>query len=225
VKIAVLSDIHGNLPALSAVLKDFPSIDAITCCGDTVGYYPDANEVCNILRERNVFTVRGNHEAYLSGALTPISGFQNKYRTDWIRDRLSKANFFWLATLPIEILFLWDKAKIHLRHANPWDEETYLYPDSEKILKINLAKNEFMFLGHTHHPMWKNAGHGMILNPGSVGQPRDWNPFASYAIFDSSTGTVEMRRVQYDVDSYQRRLKDLGWEISTIDILSRRRND
>ena len=89
---------------------------------------------------------------------------------------------------------------------------------------INLKKDEFLFIGHTHHPMWIQVGEGMILNPGSVGQPRDWNPLASYAIFDSITNSVEIRRVKYNVSLYQKKLTKLGWDNSTIDILSRRKD-
>jgi putative phosphoesterase len=224
VKIAVLSDIHGNLPALSAVLEDIPKFDAIVCCGDIVGYYPDVNEVCNILRERNVFTVRGNHDAYLSGVLTPIIEKQTSYRSEWTRDRLNSDNFSWLESLPTEIIFSWDGSDIHLRHASPWDEVTYLYPDSKRLLEIKLRKGEYLFLGHTHHPMWINVGDGMILNPGSVGQPRDWNPHASYAIFDSISKSVEIRRVKYDVLAYQNKLRKLDWDKSTINILSRKKD-
>jgi putative phosphoesterase len=224
VKVVVLSDIHGNLPALNAVLDDIPTFDSIVCCGDMVGYYPDANEVCNILRERNAFVVRGNHEAYLLGAITPLKERQNSYRTNWIRDRLSTENLSWLASLPTDIIFSWDKSCVHLRHASPWDEETYIYPNSKKLTDINLKKDEFLFIGHTHHPMWIQVGEGMILNPGSVGQPRDWNPLASYAIFDSITNSVEIRRVKYNVSLYQKKLTKLGWDNSTIDILSRRKD-
>lgn len=222
-KAAVLSDIHGNLPALQAVLDDFPPIDVCICCGDVVGYYPDAEAVCNILKDQNTFLVRGNHDAYVTGGMFPKMEKANAYKVAWTRKNLSKKNLMWLASLPVEMIFFWDEVKIILRHASPWDEETYLYPDSKRLTDINLKKDEFLFLGHTHHPMWIKAGDGMILNPGSVGQPRDWNPLASYAIFDSTTKSVEIRRVQYNVSEYQNRLKELGWENSVVEILGRQK--
>ena len=120
--------------------------------------------------------------------------------------------------------FRLDGLKIKLRHACPWDEETYLYRDSPKLLDIQLKKDEMLFVGHTHRPMWLQAGDGMILNPGSVGQPRDWNPLASYAVLDTSTGNVLIRRVEYDVEAFQNRLRELGWENTLIDILSRKKD-
>lgn len=223
-KVAVLSDIHGNLPALEAVLNDFPLVNACICCGDLVGYYPDAEEVCNILRELTTFIIRGNHDAYVSGALFPALEKKDTYKTEWTRANLSEKNLSWLVALPVEMNFSWDGSRILMRHASPWDEDTYLFPNSIRLSEIHLGENEFLFLGHTHRPMWIQAGNGMILNPGSVGQPRDWNPLASYAIFDTASRSVEMRRVKYNVSAFQNRLQVLGWEDSAIDILSRRKD-
>ncbi len=223
-KIAVLSDIHGNLPALQAVLDDFPLVNACVCCGDLVGYYPDAEEVCNILQNLNTLIVRGNHDAYVAGALFPSMDKADAHKIEWTRANLSEKNLSWLTALPVEMSFSWDGSRILMRHASPWDEETYLYPDSSRLSEIQLRENEFLFLGHTHHPMWIRAGDGMILNPGSVGQPRDWNPLASYAIFDPTARNVEMRRVKYNVPAFQKRLKGLGWENALIDILNRKKD-
>jgi putative phosphoesterase len=225
VKVAVLSDIHGNLPALQSVLDDFPPLDACVCCGDLVGYYPDVEEVCNILRDLTTFIVRGNHDAYVTGALFPSIDKADAYKVEWTRANLSEKNLSWLATLPVEKSFSWDESRILMRHASPWDEETYLYPDSPRLFEIQLKENEFLFFGHTHRPMWIRAGNGMILNPGSVGQPRDGNPFASYAVFDTMTRNVEMRRVKYNVTVFQNRLKSLGWDNKVIEILSRKKDN
>lgn len=220
-KAAVLSDIHGNLPALNAVLNDMPDVDVCFICGDLVGYYPDVNEVCKSVRQLNPIIVWGNHDAFVTNKLPYDETKDDLYKIKWTRDTLSAENFSWLSSLPREIDFLWSDIKIKIRHANPWDDETYLYPDSQKLSEIYLRFDEVLLIGHTHHPMLINSGNGKILNPGSVGQPRDWNPKASYAVFNFSANTVEFRRVQYDVKTYQQRLADMGWMSSTIDILSR----
>src|SRR4051794_38637800 len=98
--IAAIADIHGNLPALNAVLRDMPPVDAILCAGDMTGYYPYPNEVCDRVRESGAFTVRGNHDAYVLGELRPAED-KPGYRTQWIRDSLTPANRSWLRGLPV----------------------------------------------------------------------------------------------------------------------------
>jgi len=221
VKIAILSDIHGNLRALEAVVADMPSIDMILCCGDMVGYYPDVNEVCALLRDMNALAVRGNHDAYLIGELHFDSTKASAYRPEWARERLASNNLQWLKALPIEMRFSWDSLILTMRHASPWDEEMYLYADSPCLSEIRLQLNEMLVIGHTHHPMMKNVGDGIVLNPGSVGQPRDGNPEASYAILETGNKYTQMRRVPYDVHAFQEHLEALGWDEATISILNR----
>ena len=222
-KFAVISDIHGNLPALEATLVDLPIVDAILCCGDIVGYYPDVNEVCEVLQEREVVAIRGNHDAYVLGLLRPDPAKREKYYTDWTRSHLSEPSRRWLASLPEEKKIKADDFSLHVRHASPWDEETYIYPDSPSIAKISLKKSEILILGHTHHPMMIRAGEGYVLNPGSVGQPRDWNPMAGYALIDTVSGRMEHRRVSYNFKQFQTRLQSLNWNADLIDILGRKR--
>lgn len=222
-KIAFLSDIHGNLPALQAVLQEIGQVDAIICCGDLVGYYPDVNQVCTVLRKMNVYAVRGNHDAYVVGALMPDPRKALVYRTTWIQSKLDKIHFEWLALLPVEIRFLWDNWMIIVRHASPWDEETYLFQDSPRLSNISLENREILVVGHTHHPMLMQLEQGIILNPGSVGQPRDWNPRASYGTLDTQTCKIELERVSYPVENFQERLRALDWDEDTIQILGRQK--
>ena len=220
-KVALLADIHANLPALKAVLEDLPPVDMIVCLGDVVGYYADPNEVCELLRDRAIRTIRGNHDAYVVGALSPHPDRAAAYRTTWTREVLRLDHLTWLKSLPTHLDLHWEKLDLKIHHATPWDEEGYLYPDSERLAEIKLAKNRFLILGHTHWPMLKPCSEGFVLNPGSVGQPRDCNPMSSYAILDCASGNVEFRRVGYDVAGLQVRLRKLGWDPATIAILSR----
>jgi len=220
-RVAFLADIHANLSALTAVLNDMPPVDAIVCLGDVVGYYAEPNEVCELLRTRNVPTIRGNHDAYVTGELAPHPERISAYRTVWTKQTLTSDNIDWLRSLPISLKFEWDKQHVQLRHATPWDEEAYLYPDSDRLADIKLARNQFLALGHTHWPMIRHCGEGTLFNPGSVGQPRDCNPKAAYAILNCASGDIEFRRVSYDVAALQERLRRLGWEPASIAILSR----
>jgi len=222
VKIGILADIHSNLPALEAVLNKLNSCDRIICAGDMVGYYDRPNEVCECIRALNAVTIRGNHDGYVTGLLEPKPENRDIYRTDWTRDTLTSENFEWLKSLPPEHEIRYTDTRMLIRHANPWDEKHYIYPDSTKLLdKINLSKNEIMVLGHTHHPMIKQIVDGIILNPGSVGQPRDRDPRPSYAIFDTETNEIFLERACYDVSQYQAKLSTLNWNSDMIKILSR----
>jgi putative phosphoesterase len=224
-RVALLADIHANLPALNAVLGDLPPVDAIVCLGDVVGYYADPNEVCDSLRQRDIPSLRGNHDAYVLGQLRPNPSRVAAYRTAWTQQTLRSDNLEWLRSLPVELQLDFGKLQLQLRHATPWNEEEYLYPDSERLKDIHLKQNQCLALGHTHWPLLRQCGEGFVVNPGSVGQPRDCNPAAAYAILDCDSETVEFRRVPYDVAGLQQLLRDLGWDPATIAILSRTSRD
>jgi len=222
-QIGCIADVHGNLPALQAVLAAMPPVDAILCAGDVVGYYPDVNEVCEMLQMIGAYVIRGNHDGYVTGELTPDPSRRVAYRTDWTRDRLTPENLAWLKALPVQMTFNFKAISLVLRHASPWDEETYLYPDSEALNAIDLGENMIYVFGHTHHPMWQNVSKGYVLNPGSVGQPRDYNSHASFALLNTATMDASIFRVDYDVIAYQIRLRKQGWDEATISILNRKR--
>lgn len=224
-KLGLLSDIHGNLPALKAVFADASDVDLWLCAGDIVGYYPYVNEVCALLRKNGVLAVRGNHDAYVVGELDPIINNRVAYRTDWTINELSEKYFQWLSALPIEMNFSWGSVLLKVRHASPWDEETYLYPDSEQLQTIYLDHGQIVFLGHTHHPMSIKCGGGIVINAGSVGQPRDWDSRAAYAVLDTCNGNIVFRRVNYDVRTLQKNLVKLGYDERNIAILGRKRSE
>ncbi|MES2706168.1 MAG: metallophosphoesterase family protein [Verrucomicrobiota bacterium] len=221
-RFAVLSDIHSNLPALEAVRAALPAVDGIICCGDITGYYCHPNEVCAILREMNVRTIRGNHDTCITG-LADAGINSEAYRTEWTRHTLLKDHFDWLAALPPELTFTApDGLTIRVRHASPWDEITYLYPDSHRLNEVVLGKDEWLLCGHTHRPLFhRTAAGGVIANPGAVGQPRDRDPRASWAMLDTVARTFEVHRTEYPVAALQRHLESLHWPRNVIDILSR----
>ncbi|MEO8150690.1 MAG: metallophosphoesterase family protein, partial [Bacteroidia bacterium] len=132
-KIAVLADIHANFAALTAVLADFKNVDKVICCGDMVGYYPDVNEVCDAIRNLTDDVIRGNHDAYIIGAIKADEKKSQIVRVEWTKQLLADQNFSWLKSLPQQLNFVIDDLEILVRHANPWDEEIYLYPDSKYL--------------------------------------------------------------------------------------------
>src|SRR6266542_7092219 len=98
-RVGIISDINANLTALVAVLADMPPVHGIVCCGDLVGYYDRPNEVCALVRERGIACIRGNHDAYVTGALTPNEANRAAFRTDWTRATLSENHLHWLEAL------------------------------------------------------------------------------------------------------------------------------
>ncbi len=220
--LAIISDLHGNLPALEAVLADLGTVDGVLCCGDLVGYYPDAPEVVERVRGLGARAVRGNHELMVTGAREVPPERARYYAIADARRALSADQLAWLAALPPSLALERDGLAVEVRHASPWDEETYLYPDSD-LGRVGLREGTWLLLGHTHYPMRRPAGGGVVANPGSVGQPRDRDPRAAYAVLDTAAGRWEQRRVAYDHRTYQRRLETLGVDPRAIALLGRER--
>lgn len=227
-RLVLISDVHANLPALEAALAAIGQVaagTAVVCAGDVVGYYTEPNEVCKLLRERGVLCIRGNHDAYVLGLLPYPAQREAKYRVTWTRERLTEENTRWLASLPtavrVEVAGPVAWPAIHVRHASCVNEETYLYPDTE-ITDAWYGDERVLVLGHTHHAMVREARPGrVIVNPGSVGQPRDRQPGAAYAILDAAHGSVLLRRAAYDVERYQQRLREACLEEDMVALLAR----
>jgi putative phosphoesterase len=221
---AVLSDIHGNLPALEAVLSELPPVDSVICCGDLVGYYCYPNEVCAAVRALNPVCIQGNHDACVTSGLSAGVSAE-AYRTAWTREVIEPDHLTWLSELPEEITLCHDGLNLKIRHASPWDTITYLYPDSPHLDRVDAGEDEWLLCGHTHHPLFHLTSRGgRVANPGSVGQPRDYDPRASWAILDTKNRTFEIRRTPYPTAALQRHLESLDWPRGVIEILSRVRS-
>lgn len=223
----ILSDIHSNLPALSAVLAAIPAGAKIACAGDIVGYYTEPNEVCELLRAHDVACILGNHDLYVLGRHSYDNSRENKYRTIWTRERLSSQNRLWLASLPTSLTLQvqhssYKNREIKIHHGSLFDVEEYIYPDTP-FNSSQIENNNFMVLGHTHHPMIRRYGSAYLINPGSVGQPRDKNPDASYAVIDLYRHKVNLLRAKYDVFKYQEKLKQQHLIMPVIEMLSQRK--
>ncbi|WP_411964916.1 metallophosphoesterase family protein [Haloferax sp. YSMS24] len=205
-RLGVISDVHGNLPALDTVLSDMPSVDHVVCAGDVVGYNPWPDECVTELVERDVPTVSGNHDR----AVTAGTGFRfNSLAAagvDFARDELSPSSLDWLTSLP-ETKTLFD-GRVKLVHGHPEDPDRYTYPDD--FAPRLLDGEDLLVMGHTHVQGHRIYDDGIVLNPGSVGQPRDGDPRAAYAVVDLDATTVDERRVTYDIDRVAERVREVG---------------
>ncbi len=206
-KIAFISDIHGNYPALEAVLKriKYIGVDKIYCLGDISGYYSEVNKCCEELRRFNVKSVMGNHDWYIAtNSKCPRSQAANDC-LEYQRRILTKENKEWLSSLPI-FIFENDIFMVHGGLLNPIDE--YLKPDADYFKNI---KVRYFVSGHSHIPRIEKYTESSLIycNPGSVGQPRDNNPYASFCVMENSKFVIE--RVEYNVESTKVMMNKAGF--------------
>lgn len=226
-RVAVVSDIHSNLVALDTVLEDVGPIDAVWQLGDVVGYGPDPDGVVARLREIDAIGVRGNHDAAALGG-PEIRWFNPEAAAaaEWTRDRISGETRAWLDALPLRH----HEGRATLVHGSPRDPlREYIVDDDVALANLELLTTPYAFHGHTHLPVAFIADspgiaivvphHGTtlvlddrptLLNPGSVGQPRDGDPRASYLVLDTEAWTVTWRRVAYDFATVQRAIRSAG---------------
>lgn len=227
-RIAVLSDIHSNLAALEAVLASIGSVDAIWQLGDVVGYGPDPDAVVARLRDAGAIGVRGNHDAAAVGDLA-IEDFNadGRLAMEWTRARMSDETRRYLAALP-EVLVPagLDFTLVHGSPRDPiWE---YLVQTQEASENLAAFATTYCLIGHSHVPLVLRQGRHMerllawpesrqeldgrraFLNPGSVGQPRDGDPAASYMLLDTTAGQAHWQRVSYDVEATQAAMRDAG---------------
>jgi predicted phosphodiesterase len=228
-RILVLSDIHANLVALNTVLDDAGEYDAAWCLGDLVGYGPDPNECIDRVRHLpELVCILGNHDAAALGRIDLNAfNYEAQVSVDWTQANLTNDSLRFLYDLPQLVIM----DQVTLTHGSPrnpiWE---YLLDLQTVARNFEFFSTQLCFVGHTHLPIvfhtsdgvedleWEVAPPGeiykiqgrTIINPGSVGQPRDHNPQASYAIFEPEKNTWEFRRVDYDIASVQDRILNAG---------------
>ncbi len=220
VRLALISDIHSNLPALEAVLVDLQKEkpDAVLCLGDVVGYGADPLACVKLVREWSDAVVLGNHDlAVATGEGIEMLPAHGQVAAEHNADLLDDEDLAWLAGLPLKTV----SHEVTLAHASPQFPERWM-----RIESFFLAQEQFKhfdtdvcFVGHTHLPgvlsetlgvLRPRAGHRFIINTGSVGQPRDGDPRACYGIFDMDTYHFDLKRVPYNVDRARQRIREEG---------------
>ena len=215
--IAIISDVHSNLTALEAVIDKLPRYDELFCLGDIVGYGPQPNEViARLLELRPSVTLIGNHDyAAVSGDL---QGFSANAATavEWTKQKLDRVSRDYLAVLKTSARIEREGSTFALFHGSPRDPlNEYVFPDIPTAIGRSLVQDasaRIVLLGHTHMPMLHRFEDGVLANPGSVGQPRDGDPRASFALLTLSQGDVkfEVQRVDYDIDAVADRILRSG---------------
>lgn len=239
-RVLLLADVHSNLDALHSVMRDAEGrgpVDAVWVLGDLVGYGPDPAACLKVLREAGSVCVAGNHDAAAVGAV-PIETFNDWAAAGavWTSAQLSEDEADYLARLPVKR----EVEGCTLVHGSPRDPIwEYVLGGEEVEASFELLQTPLCLVGHSHLPtMFERGGDGvwlkpgepvevsgrrLILNPGGVGQPRDGDPRSSYAVFDTSAGTITHYRVEYDIAAVQARMAEAGLPASLIERLSRGR--
>jgi putative phosphoesterase len=210
--IGAISDIHGNYPALQAVLDDMPGVDTITSLGDVVGYGPHPQKTAKKIKEVTSTSLRGNHETYLKH---PEYAAGNKGAHEGIkhaREQLSDDLLEWLTTRPYRDVIAND---IGIAHGHPDPDTPFAYVKKRSVTDLIpvLSEQEYVLqaVGHTHVQFKQDLSKfdddaGLVFNPGSVGQPRDKNPKAAYAVINTNklqnelTEAVTLHRTEYPID-------------------------
>ena len=230
-RIAIVSDIHANFAAFRAVLahaEEGGTVEALWCLGDTVGYGPQPNECIAEVRSYQNKTVAGNHDLAACGKMgTKEFNEAAADAAKWTEDELSDAASGYLTELPMIV----EEGDFTLVHGSlRWPEWEYLLSSEQAQAQFELQKTPYSLVGHTHlpaigqeiegsSPILRPADDGEILelgdgrwiiNPGSVGQPRDGDPRSGYALYDRDQATISFSRVEYDVAATQAAMEETG---------------
>jgi predicted phosphodiesterase len=242
-KYLIVSDIHSNLEALSAVLAHVKrkKFDRVLVLGDLVGYGANPNQTIDIVRRFKSSTViRGNHDKVACGLETGDNFNRAAMQSAlWTRNKLTAENRSYLTRLPQGPLLV--DGDILVSHGTPLDEDAYIFSDYDAYEVFQVMDFKLCFFGHTHLPVIYAvsnqrlytfrptgdrvkvelvAGFKYLINPGSVGQPRDKNPMAGYAVYDSDNRTITFRRVEYSVPKAQGKILRAGLPQSLANRLS-----
>jgi len=234
VRVLLLSDIHANIEALEACLASAPAYDVVANLGDIVGYGASPNEVIDRSRSLGHIFVRGNHDKAAAGLLN-LEDFNPLAAAAavWTRDHLTPEHYQWLQELPHGPVILEGVPQAQLVHGSPADEDAYVVSIGDALVPLLAVTTPLTFFGHTHlqggffangssadgfRPEYRTVGQSesvalqlksstrYMINPGSVGQPRDGDWRAAYALFDTEAQVVHFHRTPYNLKSAQERI-------------------
>jgi putative phosphoesterase len=223
--VAVVTDIHGNLPALEAALARIEEleIDRVYCGGDLVGYGPHPNEVCALIEDREIPTIYGNYDYAIGrdledcGCAYPTQHERDlgQRSVDWTLAHTTQPAKDFMRGLPFDLRFEVGEQSVHLVHGSPRKVNEYLFEDKPASLYERLAGAEdadALVFGHTHKPWVREYGGVLFVNCGSVGKPKDGDPRGAFAILRPGGGGLEVsiERVAYDAEAVAREVSAAG---------------
>jgi putative phosphoesterase len=231
---AVVTDIHGNVPALEAALHriDELGVDDVYCGGDLVGYGPRPNEICRAIEERGIPTIYGNYDFAIArddddcGCFypTPKDREIGQGSVAWTLAHTDERSKRFMRDLPFDLRFELDGKRVRLVHGSPRKVNEYLLEERpvrsfERIAQ--LADCDVLLFGHTHKPWDRAYGGVLFVNCGSVGKPKDGDPRGSFAVLAEGDGgvSVSFERVEYDASAVAREIRNVGLPFELADQL------
>lgn len=212
-KIAAISDIHGNIYSLMKVLEDIDEqkVDLVVCLGDLVGYGPHPNEVVALIKRREIPCIKGNYDAsVVDGDFTFIRNTSiNSFSLPWASEEVRASNKFYLSQLPTELNYDINGVKIKFTHGSPNAINEYLFQDADNTNNVmESLEEDILVCAHTHIPSYKKFGDKIFINTGSVGKPKIGRPNATYVLIEikeDKTVNIKFRELEYE---YKRIVKD-----------------
>ncbi|MGO9247389.1 MAG: metallophosphoesterase family protein [Solirubrobacteraceae bacterium] len=223
--VAVITDIHGNLPALQAALARIEAlgIESVFCGGDLVGYGPHPNDVCALVAEREIPTIYGNYDYAIArdeqdcgcAYITPHDRELGQFSVDWTLAHTSRDSKDFMRGLPFDLRFPVGDVDVHLVHGSPRKVNEYLFEDKPARLYERLAAAErdpVLVFGHTHKPWVHEYGGVLFVNCGSVGKPKDGDRRGAFAVLRAATGGVDVtiERMDYDAEAVAAEVRAAG---------------
>ena len=224
-RVAVITDIHGNLPALEAVLEaiDGMSVDAVYCGGDLVGYGPHPGEVCGLIEKRRIPTIYGNYDYAIGRDLDDCGcAYRDQHdrelgrrSIEWTLGHTDDRSKAFMRELPFDLRFELGDSRVRLVHGSPRKVNEYLFADKPARTFERIAAgadSDVLVFGHTHQPWIHEYGGLLFVNCGSVGKPKDGDPRAAFALLDADRDGVQARieRVEYDAEAAARAVAAAG---------------
>ena len=204
-RLLIISDIHGNKEALDAVMNVLH--DDVICLGDIVDYGPSPGECIDVLLDQKIPTIMGNHDNAVAFRMDCGCGYAYKHLSQSTREYtwniLNATQLEFLRKLPMDIRREENGKKLYFTHGSPLSFYDYIKPDTpEQTIKelITGVSADFLFMGHSHLPFVRKVADVTLVNPGSVGQPRDGDTRASCVVFDTDSFQAEIIRVEYDME-------------------------
>jgi putative phosphoesterase len=212
VRYAIISDVHSNLHALKKVLEDVDDqgADVIICAGDLVGYYPFPNEVVRELKQRGAICIAGNHDRACVNLDTFNMNPMAANAIFWTAKHISEESMTYLKRLRPSATLNLGGTVAAMFHGSPRTDDEYVFEEDANAELLHMAKAQIIISGHTHVPYVKRLTEGVLVNPGSVGQPRDGDPRASYLIYEEREDKFELRRIDYPVEEAAKAVASAG---------------
>jgi putative phosphoesterase len=224
-RVAVITDVHGNLPALEAALArvDGLGIESVYCGGDLVGYGPHPNEVCRLIEERGIPTIYGNYDYAIGRDLEDCGcAYVDQHdrelgqrSIEWTLERTDECSKAFMRGLPFDLRFELGSERVRLVHGSPRKVNEYLFADKPARTFERIAAGaacDVLVFGHTHQPWVAEYGGVLFVNCGSVGKPKDGDPRAAFALLetDGERVTARIERVEYDAEGVARQVARAG---------------